>query len=173
MPAQPKSSAIFAKLRCGKAPHLFRAAALLAAVGDVVQLDFLVERAVVVDDDDGVDVVARRRLELGDVVVEAAVAGEAHDRPVGQRALHAERAGKPPAERTGGAVDSAASATLSSIMRAVQMPACPVSDTTTPFGGSTSEIALQMRSGRIGTASELRMRRILGAPLRDESAARA
>jgi len=42
-------------------------------------------------------------------------------------------------------------------MRAVQIPACPVSDTTTPFAGSTSEMALQIRSGRIGTASELRM----------------
>src|SRR5260370_733948 len=33
----------------GKAPHLLGAAALLAAIGDVVETDFLVERTVIVD----------------------------------------------------------------------------------------------------------------------------
>ena len=72
-----------------EAPHLLGAAALLAAIGGVVEPDLLIERGVVVDDDHRVDVVAARGLELGDVIVETAVAGEADHRPVRQRTFHA------------------------------------------------------------------------------------
>ena len=39
----------------------------------------------------------------------------------------------------------------------VQMPEWPVSATTTAFGGRNSVISLQMRSGRMGIASESRI----------------
>jgi len=43
----------------------------------------------------------RAGLELGEVVVEAAVAAEADHRPIGQRALDAEGRGKRPAQGAG------------------------------------------------------------------------
>src|SRR3990167_7939300 len=41
-----------------------------------------------------------------------------------------------------------------SIICPVHIPACPVSETTTPFAGSAWAISRQMRSGRMGTASD-------------------
>src|SRR5262252_7456720 len=94
----------FREIHFRKPPHLFRAPALLAAVCDVVQLDLLVERAVVVHDDHRVDVVAPRGFELADVVVETAVPGKAHYGAVRCSALHAQRGREAPPQRAGGAI---------------------------------------------------------------------
>src|SRR5262245_52710357 len=72
-------------------PHLFRPAALLTAVGGIEEVFLLIQGVVVVDQHDRVDPEARRGLELGQVIVEAAVAAEAYHRPIRQRALRAER----------------------------------------------------------------------------------
>src|SRR4029453_1322873 len=84
-----------------EAPHFLGLPALLAAIRGIVQLDLLVERAVVVDHDDGVDVVAPCGLELGNVIIEPAVAREAHDWPLRGGAFRAERSRKSPAQRAG------------------------------------------------------------------------
>src|SRR5207249_12187689 len=55
---------------------------------------------------DGIDVEARGGLELGEVIVEAAVAAEPDHRPIGQRALGAERRWEAPAERAGATQES-------------------------------------------------------------------
>src|SRR6266850_3222863 len=79
-------------------PHLLRPTALLALVGGVEEVLLLVQGVVVVDQHDRADVEACRRLELGQVVVEAAVAAEADHRPIRERALGAERRRETPAE---------------------------------------------------------------------------
>ena len=52
------------------------------------------------------------RLDVADVVAEAAVAGDAHDLPVGRRELGPERGGERPAERAVGAHEVASGLTL-------------------------------------------------------------
>ncbi len=60
---------------------------------------FLVQRVIVVHQDDDVQFLFDCRLDLGDVVPDAAVAGEAKHRPAGGRALGAQRRRQPPAQR--------------------------------------------------------------------------
>src|SRR5262245_25086576 len=89
------------------------------------------------------------------MIIEAAVTSEAQNRFIWQRALYSQRRGKAqprePAQRL-----NLCSDLLSSIMVPVQMPEWPVSDTTTASLGKNSVISLQIRSGLMGTASELR-----------------
>src|SRR3954464_5481990 len=70
----------FGEIDIGEPPHLLGATALLTAISSIVELDFLIESRVVVDHDHGVDVVAARGLQFGDVIVEASIPGETHYR---------------------------------------------------------------------------------------------
>jgi DNA-binding transcriptional LysR family regulator len=64
-------------------------------------MDLLIERVVVVDDEDDIGSASRDGLELGNVIGDRAVAGEADHRPFGQRAFDAECARQGPPERAG------------------------------------------------------------------------
>src|SRR5882724_3769870 len=61
----------------------------------------LAEAGIVVDDDHDRDVAATRRLQLGEVIVEAAIAGKTEHRAVPGGALRTEGRRKGPAERAG------------------------------------------------------------------------
>ena len=87
------------EIEFAEAPQLVGMAAQVAAVVPLERRKLLTQRAVVVDQHHEVDAVAQRRVQLGQVIVHAAVAGEAQHRPIGQRALHAHRAGQAPPER--------------------------------------------------------------------------
>src|SRR5690242_8865473 len=91
------------KIRLAEAVDLAPAGPERSAIGVDDESVFLIERGIVVADDDEVDAVARRRLELGQVVVEAAVAGPQHHLAAWHGALHADGAGEAPAERAGAA----------------------------------------------------------------------
>src|SRR5207237_9065231 len=89
------------EIRRAEADQLLAAARPVA--GDAAYPgEVLAEAGVVVDDDCHRDVVAVRRFQFGQVIIKAAVAGEAEDlaRPGG--ALRPERRGEGPAERAGG-----------------------------------------------------------------------
>ena len=103
MPTAPISLAMRAKFDLGEGPELARLIGRVAAIGAVEAALGLVAAVVVVDDGDGVDAPAHRRLDLGDVVPEAGIAGEGHDRPVGRRAFGAEPRRKRPAQMPGAA----------------------------------------------------------------------
>ncbi len=110
MPTAPMSSAILAKFTwCS--PQLARLLGLLAAIGTVEAALALVAAGVVVDHGHRVDLPAHRRLDLGDVVPEAGVAGERHHRPLRAGALGAEAGRERPAEMAGAADVALASAT--------------------------------------------------------------
>ena len=49
---------------------------MLPAVSGIEQPDLLIERAVVIDDDDSVDAEASGSLELGQMIIKTTVAGE-------------------------------------------------------------------------------------------------
>src|SRR5207237_6684112 len=61
----------------------------------------LAEAGIVVDDDYDRDVAAARRLQLGEVIVEAAIAGKTEHRAVPGSAFRTEGRRKGPAERAG------------------------------------------------------------------------
>src|SRR5579862_955384 len=84
-------------------PQLARLLGLLAPIGAVEAAFRLIAAAVVVDDRDGVNLPAYRRLDLGHVVPEPRIAGERHDRPPRRRAFGAEPGWKCPAEVAGAA----------------------------------------------------------------------
>src|SRR4030095_10404078 len=63
----------------------------------------LAEAGIVVDDDHDRDVAAARRLQFGEVIVEAAIAGKTDHRAVTGGAFRAEGRPKGPAERRGNA----------------------------------------------------------------------
>src|SRR5207302_1665931 len=79
-------------------PQFARLFGLLAAVGAVEATLRLVAAAVVVHHRHRIDVPADRGLDLGDVIPEAGIAGEDHDRPLRCRAFGAEPGRECPAE---------------------------------------------------------------------------
>src|SRR4030095_4676575 len=81
-------------------------AALLSAVSRIEQSGLLVERAVVIDHDYRVDAVTDSGLQLRQVIIEAAVAGEAQNRFIWQRALYSQGRWEGPAEGPGTANES-------------------------------------------------------------------
>src|SRR4029077_4170338 len=76
-------------------------AALLSAISRVEQFGLLVERAVVIHHDYRVDAETDSGLQFGQVIIEAAVAGEAQNRLVRQRTLYSQRRWEGPAEGAG------------------------------------------------------------------------
>ena len=84
--------------------HISRAfVGLLAAIDAVEAALRLIAAAVVVDHGHRIDVPARRGFDLGDVIPEAGIAGEGHDRPVRAGAFGAESGRERPAEMAGAA----------------------------------------------------------------------
>ena len=102
MPRTPKLFATSREIGRTEADQLLAAPRTVA--GDAAHAgQVLAETGIVVDDDRRRDAAAPRRLQFGEVVVEPAIAGEAHDLARTGGALRAERGRERPAERTGGA----------------------------------------------------------------------
>ena len=97
-PSQPSSLAIWAKLCWPNFQLRSASCGVVAAVRIRFGAPVGAVRAVVVDDHDHRYLVARRGLQLRQVIVEATVTGEAHDRSAAERALRADRRRESPSE---------------------------------------------------------------------------
>src|SRR5262249_46815621 len=89
------------KINLAEGPQFARLLGLLAAIDAIEAALRLIAAGIVVDHRHGVDVPACRRLDFCDVIPEASIARESHDRPFGTSAFGAETGRKSPTQMPG------------------------------------------------------------------------
>ena len=148
-------------------PHRVGVAAGVVGIDAFVADAALVEGAVVVDDDDGVDAVAGGGFEFGAVVPEAAIAGKGDYGTVGEGAFGAEGGGQGPAEGAGGADEVLPGVVEVDVSASPDAGVAGVGDEHCVVGEMVGEfLAEPLRANGLGVGAEVRFG--FGAPFPDD-----